>query len=651
MTDLCASLYPKWDARMAGDLLARFGLEPGRKLGALSKGQKRQVGLLCAVCHKPRLLVLDEPAGGLDPVARREFLEVVINLLADAGSTVIFSSHILSDLERVAQRLVVLHEGLILLDRPVDDLKENVCRVEVAGGDSARREGPAFRPEGMFPRRAEGWFAAEGHAGMRAGRGDRVPEEAAAGSAGHPRRQRRRAEPGGHLHRTHRRPAVIRLVKHFLRRASPKTRAARKLGRGCVVSLLLVCGLFGDSTGMGPHFHDGRHVRHGYGAGQRGSGGVRSGSAGPRRKLYVAKNLATLLLMVIVEAPVGVTVLVIATRQSHHWEALRICATFVVCWIAILLMTVPFVRLAYRTRSLVAILIPALPLIGISTLFIIAVWGNARSLLTVAAAVPTAALAWFLGRRQFDRYELAPSGDTGPAEVAAARSSLMNHFSPMVRVLAHGVWLQWRYLPLVVYVAALGFIFPATKSYDLWLFDMICYAIQYVSIGFLILWFCGWTGQSLLPFVPRRTILRSVLGPIAATPLLIGGVEAIATGSVQMIVRGLVAALAIVAVIWLMLPSAKKYRRSYLVHLRRMRIILLILCLCILVCAFVPSARDFIQSAFSVKESPVASWAVGNPFLLSCVIVLAIALLWWRCERKFRYFEPFAFPFGFSRAA
>src|SRR5208283_501625 len=102
-----------WDAPMAADLLARFGLEPARRLGALSKGQKRQVGLLCAVCHKPRLLVLDEPAGGLDPVARREFLEVVINLLADAGSTVIFSSHILSDLERVAQRLVVLHEGLI----------------------------------------------------------------------------------------------------------------------------------------------------------------------------------------------------------------------------------------------------------------------------------------------------------------------------------------------------------------------------------------------------------------------------------------------------------------------------------------------------------------------------------------------------------
>jgi len=118
MTDLCASIYPTWDASMATDLMGRFALEPRRRLGALSKGQKRQVGLLCAVCHKPKLLVLDEPAGGLDSVARREFLEVVISLLADAGSTVIFSSHILSDLDRVAQRLVVLHQGLILLEPP-----------------------------------------------------------------------------------------------------------------------------------------------------------------------------------------------------------------------------------------------------------------------------------------------------------------------------------------------------------------------------------------------------------------------------------------------------------------------------------------------------------------------------------------------------
>lgn len=150
MLDLCASVYPKWDAAMAAELMARFALDPRRTISTLSKGQQRQVGLLCAVCHKPRLLVLDEPAGGLDPVARREFLDVVINLLAEAGSTVLFSSHILTDLDRVAQRLVILHEGLILLDSPVDDLKENMCRVEVAGPVPSDAAGTLAGRRGCF---------------------------------------------------------------------------------------------------------------------------------------------------------------------------------------------------------------------------------------------------------------------------------------------------------------------------------------------------------------------------------------------------------------------------------------------------------------------------------------------------------------------
>jgi ABC-2 type transport system ATP-binding protein len=133
MTDLCESVYPGWDADMASGLLAQFGLDETRRIVVLSKGQKRQVGLVMAVCHRPRLLVLDEPAGGLDPVVRREFLEVVIELLASSGSTIILSSHILSDLERLVGSLVVLHEGRVLLQRAVDDLKENTCRVEIGG--------------------------------------------------------------------------------------------------------------------------------------------------------------------------------------------------------------------------------------------------------------------------------------------------------------------------------------------------------------------------------------------------------------------------------------------------------------------------------------------------------------------------------------
>ena len=76
--DLCAGLYPNWDGGMADNFLAHFALTRNTRIRTLSKGQKRQVGLICAVSHRPKLLVLDEPAGGLDPAARCEFLEVVI---------------------------------------------------------------------------------------------------------------------------------------------------------------------------------------------------------------------------------------------------------------------------------------------------------------------------------------------------------------------------------------------------------------------------------------------------------------------------------------------------------------------------------------------------------------------------------------------
>jgi ABC-2 type transport system ATP-binding protein len=131
LTDLCASVYPSWDARMSIGLLEQFALDPKRRMGQLSKGQRRQVGLLCAVCHRPTLLVLDEPGGGLDPAVRRSFLDVVIRLLSDSGASVILSSHIMSDLDRVANRIAILHRGELLLHTQLDELKESICRVEV----------------------------------------------------------------------------------------------------------------------------------------------------------------------------------------------------------------------------------------------------------------------------------------------------------------------------------------------------------------------------------------------------------------------------------------------------------------------------------------------------------------------------------------
>ena len=85
------------------------------------------MALLCAVCHRPELLILDEPAGGLDPAARREFLESSIELLNRDGTAILFSSHYMNDVERLGGRVVLLDEGRVRLDRDLDNLHEAYC--------------------------------------------------------------------------------------------------------------------------------------------------------------------------------------------------------------------------------------------------------------------------------------------------------------------------------------------------------------------------------------------------------------------------------------------------------------------------------------------------------------------------------------------
>jgi ABC-2 type transport system ATP-binding protein len=119
---LHAELYPDWDARLAEELVHRFRLPVRRRMQALSRGQARQAALLCAVAHRPPLLLLDEPASGLDPAARREFLETSIELLAGGGSAILFSSHQMGDVERLAHRVAFLHERRIALECATDEV-------------------------------------------------------------------------------------------------------------------------------------------------------------------------------------------------------------------------------------------------------------------------------------------------------------------------------------------------------------------------------------------------------------------------------------------------------------------------------------------------------------------------------------------------
>lgn len=125
--DLHRGLFPDWDEDCAQRLVGRFQLPLDRRIGKLSKGQARQAALLCAVSHRPDLLVLDEPAGGLDPHARREFLETSIQLLNEAGTTILFSSHHMTDVERMASRLLMLHDGQVWIDSDLDAIREGYC--------------------------------------------------------------------------------------------------------------------------------------------------------------------------------------------------------------------------------------------------------------------------------------------------------------------------------------------------------------------------------------------------------------------------------------------------------------------------------------------------------------------------------------------
>ena len=117
------AFYPAWDDRYAEELLRAFALEPSAKIRALSKGQRARVGLLIALAYRPQLVVLDEPSSGLDPLVRRDILGAAVRTIADEGRTVLFSSHLLDEVEQVADHVTMIDRGRILLSAPLAEIK------------------------------------------------------------------------------------------------------------------------------------------------------------------------------------------------------------------------------------------------------------------------------------------------------------------------------------------------------------------------------------------------------------------------------------------------------------------------------------------------------------------------------------------------
>ncbi len=121
--------YPQWDSLLAEQLRDQMKLDANQKVGVLSKGQSSRLALLLALAHRPRIVILDDPTLGLDPIARRDFLRDVIGYLQTEGVTVFFSSHLLYEIEPICDRVAILHEGRIIKCSPVDELRESVKRV------------------------------------------------------------------------------------------------------------------------------------------------------------------------------------------------------------------------------------------------------------------------------------------------------------------------------------------------------------------------------------------------------------------------------------------------------------------------------------------------------------------------------------------
>lgn len=137
-----AAFYATWDGAWADALLARFGLDSGRKVGRLSKGELGKLMILLALAQRPELLVLDEPTDGLDPVVRRDVLTAVLDYVSETGATVFISSHLVHELERVCDWVGVLDAGRMVAELRMTVFKDGIKRLRVVNAPSEPGETP-----------------------------------------------------------------------------------------------------------------------------------------------------------------------------------------------------------------------------------------------------------------------------------------------------------------------------------------------------------------------------------------------------------------------------------------------------------------------------------------------------------------------------
>lgn len=166
------AFYPSWDDAYAETLRDAFELDPKAKIRHLSRGQQARAGLLAALAFRPELLVLDEPSSGLDPVVRRDILGAIIRTITNDGRTVLFSSHLLDEVERVSDHVAMIDRGRIVIDGPLDAVKSRHHQVTIHF-DVPRSDAPPLDTAIAIEGSGREWSAiCEGDLGAISGRAE-----------------------------------------------------------------------------------------------------------------------------------------------------------------------------------------------------------------------------------------------------------------------------------------------------------------------------------------------------------------------------------------------------------------------------------------------------------------------------------------------
>lgn len=142
MLDYTGAFYSRWNKKLVESLLKEWDLDPWSQISMLSEGEKQKLSIIQAMGHEPDVYIFDEPVASLDPVARRKFIKQLLELNINESKTILFSTHITSDLERVAADVAMLIDGKIVLNDDISTLKDRFCRLHI----HARRQLPQPLP-------------------------------------------------------------------------------------------------------------------------------------------------------------------------------------------------------------------------------------------------------------------------------------------------------------------------------------------------------------------------------------------------------------------------------------------------------------------------------------------------------------------------